>query len=155
MPTKPPKPRIPYLARRAHQIIALGAAWPPEHLHDDHSLAQWFGVGPQWPCQTRIDGSGPPFIELGPRRIKYRHDSAMAWLRALPEFTSTAQSPHRGKVWNSPHRKGNGGARAATDPNVVSFTEQARARANVKAGKDAAALITRTNGPIGFVRRKP
>jgi hypothetical protein len=120
MAVKLPKPRIPHLAKRADQILALGAAWHDDYLHDDHSLSKWFGVSDQWPTQTRIKGGGPPFSEaLGPRHIRYPHKDAMAWLRSFPLLTRTSESPHRGKVWNSPHRQGNGAAPPEANRNVA------------------------------------
>jgi len=105
-------PKKLQIARRAHQIVALGADCPPDKLRDDHEMAEWWGLSPQWFRFARIGGYGPPFIELGPRLIRYRHDVCVAWLRALPLLTSTAESPHRGKTWNSPYRRqGNGAAK--------------------------------------------
>jgi hypothetical protein len=113
--TQKPKPKVLNLDKRAHQIIALASVGNPDDLLTDAQLAELLGVNPQWPCQARIKGYSPPFKPLGPRHIRYRRESVIAWLRSRAEYTSNAESPYRGKVWNSPHRQGNGAA--APTPN--------------------------------------
>ncbi|CEF48886.1 unnamed protein product [uncultured bacterium] len=69
-----------HLDSRISQILALGAGRPGDELLDDLQLAEWFGVSRQWPCQTRLRGTGPPCIWQGPRRVRYRRDQVTEWL---------------------------------------------------------------------------
>jgi hypothetical protein len=142
--TTAPMQRTLHLAKRAGQILAQSAGRPDDELLDDDQLAQWFGVSRQWPCQARIHGYSPPFIRLGPKRIRHRRDQVNAWLLAQQQTNDTRDAR---PAWNRGHRKANGAAstreiasdaaRAAEGPNVVAIAEQARRRDNQEAGLTA------------------
>lgn len=126
MPQRPPQ--YLHLDRRAHQIIALSEGRPADELLSDQQVADLFGVGPQWPAQARIGGYGPPFIRLGPKRIRYRRDQINAWLLER-SATSTAAIP----AWNRGLRKanangavGNGAAANGAERSLAQGTQQPR-----------------------------
>jgi predicted DNA-binding transcriptional regulator AlpA len=68
-----------HLDRRADQI-ADASAGPPDQLIDSKALAAWLGVSEQWVEIARSKGHGPEFVKLGPRRVRYRRASVLAWL---------------------------------------------------------------------------
>ncbi len=74
-------PQTHHLDRRAETLAAVGAG-NPDDLLDTHALAEWLGVSAQW-CETaRRHGIGPRFLKITPRRIRYRRDDVLAWLKA-------------------------------------------------------------------------
>jgi hypothetical protein len=93
IPTTIKTPKSLHLDKRVDQIIAQNSGRPDELL-SDQSLARWLGVSNQWPHQARIGGYGPPYLVIGPRRIRYRRDQVNAWLSSR-QVRSTAETPER------------------------------------------------------------
>lgn len=85
-------PTVPirhHLDRRAADLLAEGAG-DPDDLISTSDLAEWLGVSVQWVEIGRSKGWSPPFIKLSPRRIRYRRQAVLEWLRAR-SFASTAE----------------------------------------------------------------
>jgi predicted DNA-binding transcriptional regulator AlpA len=78
-----------HLDRRAADLAAAGAG-NPDDLLSTSDLAEWLGVSVQWVEIGRSKGWSPPFIKLSPRRIRYRRESVLEWLRAR-SFVSTSE----------------------------------------------------------------
>ncbi len=80
-----------HLDRRAAEIIA-NTEGADDDLLSTRSVAIWLGVSEEWVEIGRSKGYGPPFIRLGPRRIRYHRRTILDWLAAR-SFTSTEQYP--------------------------------------------------------------
>ena len=87
-------PRHHHLDRRADQIAAEGAG-NADDLLTTTDLAEWLGVSTQWLEIGRSKGYGPLFVVIGPRRIRYRRDDVMRWLRQRTH-AATAEYGARG-----------------------------------------------------------
>lgn len=66
----------------------------PEKLLTTKQLAEMLGYKPDTLVQKRINGSGPPFIKMGARAIRYRNSDVLAWIGAQGMFKSTAEAKH-------------------------------------------------------------
>ncbi len=67
------------LDRRATDIAAAGPG-DDDELLTTGQMAAWFGVSTQWLEIGRSKRWGPPFIRLGPRRVRYPRGPARQWL---------------------------------------------------------------------------
>ncbi len=76
------RPCSHHLDRRAFQLIDHGAGGDPDDLLDTAALTDWLGLSKQWAEIGRSRGYGPPFIRLGPRRIRYRRKDVLRWLES-------------------------------------------------------------------------
>ncbi len=77
--------------KRADQIIEAGAG-DDDDLLSTIQVAAWFGVSKQWLEIGRHEGYGPPFVRVGPNRIRYRRGDVRRWLltrvhRSTSEYT--------------------------------------------------------------------
>ena len=88
---KGPAPGTHHLDRRAGQLTEVGAGNNDELL-STKELANWFGVSLQWLEIGRHRGYGPPFLRVGPQRIRYRRADVLAW---LVERTHTSTAEYR------------------------------------------------------------
>jgi len=79
-----------HLDRRAGQLAQLGAG-NADDLLSPTQLAQWLGVNRNWLTTARMGNYGPPYIQEGPKYIRYRRDAVLAWLKSR-EITSTAEA---------------------------------------------------------------
>lgn len=84
-----PTPGSHHLDRRADKIAAEGAG-DLDDLLDTKAMSAWFGYSEQWFEIGRSKGYGPPFIRVGPQRIRYRRSDALAYL-AERTHASTAE----------------------------------------------------------------
>jgi hypothetical protein len=75
-----PVPLRHHLDRRASELIENGAGISRDLLTTE-ATAEWLGVSSQWLEIGRSKNYGPPFVRLSPRRIRYRRDDVVAWLR--------------------------------------------------------------------------
>jgi predicted DNA-binding transcriptional regulator AlpA len=53
---------------------------PLDNLLTEKQLCAWLGIAPATCSRWRLEGSGPPFIALGPRRLAYRRSAVEKWL---------------------------------------------------------------------------
>jgi hypothetical protein len=83
-----PKPYL--LDKRAAQIATLGESQPPDHdkLLTTPEVARWLGVAPQWLETCRRRDEGPAYIRVNARKIRYRRDAVMAWLREREQLAT-------------------------------------------------------------------
>lgn len=72
------RPQRHHLDRRAARLAA--AQGPSDELLDTKSVAEWLGVSPQFLEKGRVQGYGPTYIRLGPKRIRYRRLDVLSWL---------------------------------------------------------------------------
>jgi predicted DNA-binding transcriptional regulator AlpA len=68
--------------RDAAQIRNPKDRGQPEPLLTEKELSAWLGVSAPNLQRMRSNGSGPPFIQLSPRRIGYRKCDVEVWLAA-------------------------------------------------------------------------
>lgn len=54
----------------------------PEQLLETKVIAEYMGTTPQNLAQMRYRGTGPRFIKLGVRSVRYRWSDVEAWLEA-------------------------------------------------------------------------
>jgi predicted DNA-binding transcriptional regulator AlpA len=77
----PRRPRRTFhLDRRVASIIAAEVDGDDNDLLSTSQVAEWFGTSEQWLELGRCKGYGPPFIKLGPKRVRYRRCDVVAWL---------------------------------------------------------------------------
>jgi hypothetical protein len=77
--------------RRAEQLIASDNA-DDDALLDTLQMSQWLAVSTQWLEIGRSRGWGPPFLKLGPRRVRYHKATVKQWL-AERSFRCTGEYP--------------------------------------------------------------
>jgi predicted DNA-binding transcriptional regulator AlpA len=69
------------LDRKAAMLAWLGMqAGQPDDLLDTKQVSQWLGCSPQWLEGQRSKGTGPQFVRLSVRYIKYTRRAVVAWL---------------------------------------------------------------------------
>ena len=73
-------PRTFHLDRRVASIIAAEVDGDDNDLLSTSEVAEWFGTSEQWLELGRCKDYGPPFIKLGPKRVRYRRCDVVAWL---------------------------------------------------------------------------
>ena len=83
-------PRRHNLDRRAGSLAEAGADGAPDDLLSTREVSDWFGYSVQWLEIGRHRGYGPPFIKVGPRRIRYRRGDVLRWLKAR-RYACTAE----------------------------------------------------------------
>src|SRR5262249_2287794 len=76
---KHPSDQRYHLDRRAHVIAAT--IDDNDKMLNTRELAELLGVSTQWVEIERCKGSGPPFVRLGPRMVRYRRNAVRAWLK--------------------------------------------------------------------------
>jgi predicted DNA-binding transcriptional regulator AlpA len=89
------KKKSHHLDRRAMAIAEGAEAQSPNELLSTPALADWFGVSVQWVEIGRHKGYGPPFVRLGSRRIRYRRDAVLAWLKERTHASTAEYAEHR------------------------------------------------------------
>jgi predicted DNA-binding transcriptional regulator AlpA len=57
---------------------ATGIAFDP--VLTEKQLLEWIGVSSPTASRWRANGAGPPFVQLGPRRVGYRRSAVETWL---------------------------------------------------------------------------
>jgi predicted DNA-binding transcriptional regulator AlpA len=82
-----------HIDRRAGKILAEFAATDPDELLSTDQVAELLGVSSQWVTIGRSKGYGPPYIVIGPRRIRYRRSSLAAFLNERA-FQNTSEYAH-------------------------------------------------------------
>ena len=53
--------------------------FPP--LLSTNQVAEMTGLNPMWYFRARHNGSGPPFMQVSPRVVRYDRDTVLAWWR--------------------------------------------------------------------------
>ena len=71
-----------HIDRRANRVAAAlqNSNASPDKLYTTKQMAHWFETSEQWLELERYKGTGPPFVRLGPRCIRYRQSDVLAWL---------------------------------------------------------------------------
>lgn len=69
-----------HVDRRAGKILTEFAATDPDELLSGDQVAELLGVSSQWVTIGRSKHYGPPYIVIGPRRIRYRRRDLALWL---------------------------------------------------------------------------
>jgi predicted DNA-binding transcriptional regulator AlpA len=76
-----PAPKTHHLDRRADAIAEQGKeGGTADDLLSTPEVAGWFGVSKEFLENARHRGYGPPFIRIGPKRIRYRRGDCLQWL---------------------------------------------------------------------------
>lgn len=81
------------LDRRAQDLIAEGGAGNSDELVTTTELASWLRVSPAWVEIGRGKGYGPPYVRIGPRRIRYRRADVLRWLESRVHARSISRRP--------------------------------------------------------------
>jgi predicted DNA-binding transcriptional regulator AlpA len=68
------------LDRRAAGLAEDGAG-NLDDLLATPAVADWLGVSTQWLEIGRSRGYGPAFVRLSARRVRYRRDDVLTWLK--------------------------------------------------------------------------
>lgn len=64
-----------------------------DELLDSRQLARLLGVNPNWPATARLKGTGPEFVVVSPKIIRYRRRTVEAFLNERSaKSTSTASA---------------------------------------------------------------
>lgn len=87
-------PSSHHLDRRVAPLIAAGEG-AGDDLLSTREVAEWFGVSVQWLEIGRSKNYGPPFLRLGPQRIRYQRTAVLRWLEGR-RFNSTSEYPRAG-----------------------------------------------------------
>jgi predicted DNA-binding transcriptional regulator AlpA len=74
-------PQRHYLDRRADRLAEEGRG-APDDLLTTPAVADWLGVSRQWLEIGRNKGYGPKFVKLNPKRVRYRREDVLTWLKA-------------------------------------------------------------------------
>ena len=67
-------------------------ALPTARVLVTRAAAHYCGLTPGTMRKTRVLGTGPRYVALGPRRVGYLVEDLNAWLAARPRFESTAEA---------------------------------------------------------------
>ena len=91
-PHKPgTKPGTMHIDKRAGRLLNDPISeGPDDELLSTEQVADWFGCSTQFLEILRGRDTGPPFVRMSPKIIKYRRGSARNWLRRREQL-STAQ----------------------------------------------------------------
>jgi predicted DNA-binding transcriptional regulator AlpA len=69
------------LDRRAEMLAWEGMrAGQADDLLSTKEVAAWLGCSPEWLEGQRSKGTGPAFVRLSPRNVKYTRRAVVAWL---------------------------------------------------------------------------
>ena len=87
-----------HLDRRATDLAEKGEG-APDDLLSTIETAIWLGVSTQFLEIGRSKGYGPPFIRIAPRRVRYRREDVLMWLksrthRCTSEYRAPSKSGH-------------------------------------------------------------
>ena len=66
-----------------------------ESLVDDQRVAQMLSVSPETLKRWRQLGSGPLFVRVGPRAVRYRPSDIAAWLESTRVRAGELSSQHK------------------------------------------------------------
>ena len=93
-----------HLDRRAHKIAAeIAAAGDEDQLLSTSETSEILDVSTAWLDIGRTKGYGPPYVVLGPRRVRYRRGCLREWCLSRTH-RSTAEYDHH--VTNSARKVG-------------------------------------------------
>ena len=109
-----------HLDKRASALARDAALSPPDDLLTTDELATWLGVASITLKLWRMRGTGPKFIHVSLRNVRYRRSTVVAWLKKR-ECSSTQEFAHEG-------RRGRSGGRPKTAPKPDARQADARAR---------------------------
>lgn len=90
LPSKFPKSPKHHLDKRIPEIIMRAPKGGPDDLLCTKAVAEWLGVSTQLLEIGRSKGYGPAFVRISPRRIRYRREDVLAFLRQRTH-TQTSQ----------------------------------------------------------------
>jgi predicted DNA-binding transcriptional regulator AlpA len=83
-PKKPgTKPGSMHIDKRAGRLLADPVSdGPDDELLTTEEVANWVGVSSQFLERLRGLNTGPRFVRISPRIVKYRREAVRAWLRS-------------------------------------------------------------------------
>lgn len=91
-------PKKLHLDRRAGALVRLGDG-EADDLLSTEQVADWFGVSVVWLENNRTKGEdvAPPHIRIG-RRVRYRREAVIAWLKAREQTWTGAKQQELAEV---------------------------------------------------------
>jgi hypothetical protein len=88
-------PKKHLLDCRADQLVEK-CSGEPDDLLSPTNVASWLGVSAQWLEIGRSSGKyGPPYVLVAPRRIPYRREDVLTWLRERTRQSTSEYASHR------------------------------------------------------------
>jgi len=90
-------PSSHHIDRRAGDLAQKYSPGEPDDLFDTKTVAAMLIVSTQFLEIGRTEGYGPKFVRLSTRRIRYRREAIIAWLRER-EYQSTKDYEKREPV---------------------------------------------------------
>jgi predicted DNA-binding transcriptional regulator AlpA len=88
--TRQVAPSRHHIDKRANELIQAHSRDGADDLLNTKQVAGILGLSTQWLEIGRCRGFGPPFVRLSPRRIRYRREALITWLRQR-EHNSTIE----------------------------------------------------------------
>jgi predicted DNA-binding transcriptional regulator AlpA len=71
-----------HIDKRAKRILAETASeGPDDELLTTKQVSLWLTYSTQWLEIARVNGNGPKFERMGPKKVAYRRGDVRAWLR--------------------------------------------------------------------------
>ena len=84
-----------YIDKRAAKVATeIAAGGDPDELLSTSELAEITGLSTQFYEIGRVNGYGPKFVRLSPRRVRYRRADVLAWLEERT-YARTAEYEHQ------------------------------------------------------------
>jgi predicted DNA-binding transcriptional regulator AlpA len=67
---------------QAHTVTPLGPTVDPESLETEREAADFLGVTTRALQKWRVTGTGPSFVRISGRCVRYRRRDLVAWVEA-------------------------------------------------------------------------
>jgi hypothetical protein len=110
------------------ELVRAGDLTEMEPLYSTVALAERLGVSVQFLTIGRVRGYGPKFVQLGPKRIRYRRSDVVAWLEQRTHASTSEYGGYAG-----PGQAAKGGARCRRLRREEARCGQHRARSSINA----------------------
>jgi predicted DNA-binding transcriptional regulator AlpA len=76
-----PKPKSFHIDKRAAALSAAVAAGDGDEMLAPKKVAALTGYSQVWLAKRRADGTGPPFVKVNRRSVRYRRSKLVAWVK--------------------------------------------------------------------------
>jgi hypothetical protein len=79
-----------HIDRRAERLLAEHVSeGPDDELLTVEQMADWYGCSTQWFEIARTRGTGPKFVTLSNRQVRYRREAGRDFLRKREKMRTT------------------------------------------------------------------
>jgi predicted DNA-binding transcriptional regulator AlpA len=69
-----------------------------DKLYDTGAMAAYLGVSVMMAHKMRIQGTGPRYIKLGPKLVRYRREDLDEWIAQCSRTSTSQAAPARAKA---------------------------------------------------------